>query len=246
MIEDILQDAIKYAKRFFGNRTTNKFYPDLSVLPESERSIYQRNVIVSRMDRHNKIRLELYNLKDINQKHQYLLSNEHNNLVGNCPELCLATYIYLIKERAKDIWELYNASWNYEYPQLTCPIYIQQIYTLGVYDHVFLLLDHPDSLVRRPKIGTIYHELPEGSWVCDPWADIVCLAEDYNDRWKHKMMEWNHQGMCLLLKSPGSSSPSAESFSPLKKYTYLTVECSDKQVYRLSAIYRDGQVETFN
>jgi hypothetical protein len=41
MIEYVLYDAIKYAKRFYGNRTANKFYPDLSVLPESQRPMYQ-------------------------------------------------------------------------------------------------------------------------------------------------------------------------------------------------------------
>ncbi|WP_340611483.1 hypothetical protein [Xenorhabdus bharatensis] len=242
MIECILYDAIRYAKRFYGDRTSNKIYPDLSVLPESKQAMYKKDQVLERMKRHRITRPEFFNISSNEQKIKYLQDNEHNELVGNCVELSWAVYLYLIQKRAKDIWDLYNINWSYDSSKLTYPIYIQLIATLGVYDHVFLLLDHSDSIVHRPKIGTKYNELPEGTWVCDPWADIVCLAENYNDKWKNKMMEWNHQGMCLMLKKT-PESPSSESFSPLKKYTFNTIQCSTKQVYRLSAIHNNGEVE---
>ncbi|MBE8589316.1 hypothetical protein IQ211_18695, partial [Xenorhabdus griffiniae] len=124
---------------------------------------------------------------------------------------------------------------------------IQVVGTLGIYDHVFITIGDFNHDVFKPVLGRLYHNLPKELWICDPWANIVCPAEKYNDLWKNKMNKWHYMGKCLTLaETPIPNGqvipPSANCYSPLKKSTYLTIQNSVKKVFNLAIISPDKNV----
>ncbi|AOM39518.1 hypothetical protein [Xenorhabdus hominickii] len=81
------------------------------------------------------------------------------------------------------------------------------------------------------------NQFPDGSWVCDPWANIVCPARDYNEKWKIKMAEWNFKGKYVALDRAGVQKDNDSNESPLGKYTYTMIQMSQTTISELIIIY---------
>ncbi|MDX7987194.1 hypothetical protein FE392_07595 [Xenorhabdus sp. 12] len=171
------------------------------------------------------------NAEQYRKIYDYTVEKQNELLAGNCPDYCNAAYHYLIQQRVDDILSFYNAMHN-----TPSYVYVQIIATQGKYDHVFILINSFNNKKGQPILGQLYHELPRGAWVCDPWAKIVCCAEDYNDRWKSKMSKWHLLGKCLVLSSNDSNQ------FPLKKDTYLTIQNSVKKILNQAIISPDGNI----
>lgn len=64
-------------------------------------------------------------------------------------------------------------------------------YDLVVYegaDHVFVAIGQPGGPNGRyPDSFLNWHQ---DAAICDVWADIACLARDYPDRWRKRMVNW--------------------------------------------------------
>ncbi|MBE8596748.1 hypothetical protein [Xenorhabdus sp. BG5] len=198
-----------------------------------EQEEYRRLYKIHKAEREATIYKELYN---------YTLSNKENLLTGNCPDYCNCAFHYLINNYLDDILRFFNtgsATPNH--------IYIQIIGTLGMYDHVFITIGAFNHNMFKPILGRLYHNLPKELWICDPWANIVCPAEKYNEQWINKMDKWHYIGKCLTLAETPTPNgqvipPSANCQSPIKKSTYLTIQNSVKKVFNLAIISPDKNV----
>ncbi|BET96261.1 hypothetical protein [Xenorhabdus taiwanensis] len=215
----------------------------------NEQSIEKRNEIKSKFREQEKYE-RLYKRNEIEREadvykelYNYALKNKDDFLAGNCPDYCNCEFYYLIHNRLDNILNFFNSG-------LKTPehVYIQIVGTLGVHDHVFITIGSFNHNMFKPILGRLYHNLPKELWVCDPWANIVCSAEKYNDMWKNKMDKWHYMGKCLVLAEepiPNSKAipPSAKCHSPLKKNTYLTIQNSVKKVFNLAVISPDKNVK---
>lgn len=61
------------------------------------------------------------------------------------------------------------------------------VYLADPGDHIFVVIG------QKPSGGTFPTDL--STWkkdaaICDPWANIACLASEYGDRWRAKMDKW--------------------------------------------------------
>ncbi|MCG3463844.1 hypothetical protein L7G72_18920 [Xenorhabdus bovienii] len=216
----------------------------------NEKNIKKRNEIKYKLCEQEKYD-KLYNLNKIEREtnvykelYNYALKNKDNLLVGNCPDYCNCAFHYLINNCLDNILNFFNS--GLENPR---HVYIQTVGTLGVHDHVFITIGAFNHNIFKPILGRLYHNLPQELWICDPWANIVCPAEKYNDMWKSKMDKWHYMGKCLNLEESSIPNnqvipPSAKCDSPLKKNTYLTIQNSVKKVFNLAVISPDKNVKT--
>ncbi|MDR0217635.1 MAG: hypothetical protein LBI71_01915 [Enterobacteriaceae bacterium] len=222
-----MYEGIMYGGRINEQRIKkrNKIRTDFRK-QEEYANLYRRDE-TERMADNNR---ELYN---------YMLKNKKRLLSGNCPDYCSCAFHYLINNRIDDILNFFNNS-----SETSNHIYIQIVVTLGIYDHAFITIGCFNYNVFKPILGRLYHDLPKGLWVCDPWANIVCRAEKYNDMWKNKMDKWHYMGKCLILgeNNEQATFPSIKNHSPLNKNTYLTIQNSVKKVCSLAVISPDKNV----
>lgn len=106
--------------------------------------------------------------------------------VGNCLENAAIAYAYLTKatgvgRSAVDI-----------------------VYLSAPGDHVFVAIGQKHGDGRYPD--------DFGAWedtavICDPWADIVCLARDYPTAWRARMDEWASEGREVASMGRGWIAP---------------------------------------
>jgi hypothetical protein len=63
-------------------------------------------------------------------------------------------------------------------------------------DHVFVVLgDFPENL--NEPLG----EWSWNSFICDPWANIACRAQDFHSHWQDKMEKWEGEDKQVMYKN---------------------------------------------
>lgn len=242
MTENILLDAIRHARNLFRGKTTNKTYLNIERLPENKRAMYTPQRIKEKENIHDEF-LEDFLLKEHimdRYKHALYKSDAGEVLIGNCGELTLSILGYLTTHRVYDLLNSFISSGKRNINNKMIPVYILIIAFDDPYDHTIAVITLPEQTQDLPEINKIYDKLPDNSWVCDPWANIVCPSEDYITRWKVKMLRWH-----LVEKSTSvhQDDQMRDSSSPLRHANYLAITRSKKRVIHMATISPDGKVD---
>ncbi|PHM39922.1 hypothetical protein Xmau_02104 [Xenorhabdus mauleonii] len=129
-----------------------------------------------------------------------------------------------------------------------------------IYDHCFVMLYYPEHIngINYKEINEKYNEkeLPCGAWICDPWTEIACLAENYSFKWKEVMYRWATENKLLYLNkdnhiysnhlSKNLSTPNfiidQHSYSPVRYCIYNTIENSKKKILHTAILEPDGNI----
>ncbi|MDC9596047.1 hypothetical protein [Xenorhabdus anantnagensis] len=259
MIQHILHHAIEYSHSAFPGKTTNISYFNIENQSEDRKKRYSIKNTGIRQQKLGKLQEKLYYLRTDEEKYDHIMSERKNDalLVGNCKELSLIAFMYLAKEKASNIYHLYKNSFTANKSGEIHDIYIEVLAAapLSRYDHCFVMLYYPphtyDKKFQNKKIDEEYNILPSGAWICDPWANIVCLSENYDTHWKSKMASWAKDGKYLALGSASISSnykntelsPLESRGHPLYANTFNMIENSKKKVLHKAIIKPDGSTE---
>ncbi|MDR0217846.1 MAG: hypothetical protein LBI71_03020 [Enterobacteriaceae bacterium] len=249
MINNILLDAIRHARIIFRGKTTNKTYYNTEHLNKIKRKKYSIERVREREDRHDKFLDRIFKIKNITKKYDYFLSRSRNyrwhnqSLIGNCGELSISALCYLAQQRSQDLlnWVINSGKRNIE--NKTTAIYILNIEFINPYDHMSTVILFPENNQNLPKINKIYHsydDLPDNSWVCDPWANIVCQYREYHSQWRNKMDKWNSVGKSASIYQ----DEQLEDYpSPLTLNNYNAIIRIPKKVINMAMIFPDGKIE---
>jgi hypothetical protein len=57
-----------------------------------------------------------------------------------------------------------------------------------------------------------FAEWGEDVWICDPWANICCLAADYPTAWNDRMRHWENKGKMILGKDGEPIAPTSHAW----------------------------------
>ncbi|MBC8951550.1 hypothetical protein [Xenorhabdus sp. PB62.4] len=260
MIHFILKQAIKYSHSVFLGKTTNISYFNVEFQSEDRKNRYSRTNSLKREHKLMELQGKLRLLGKPEEKYDCIMEEKKrdDSLVGNCNELSITAFMYLARNRAKDIYNLYKNSFTTETSGEIQPIYIEIISPspLSRYDHCFIMFYYPphtyDHKFQDKEIAPRnkkYKPIPNGAWICDPWANIVCLSEHYHANWQNKMINWAIDGKYLALNNAPPPSvyksqyPLQEDFGhPLYNDTWNMMKDSEKQVNYQAIIKPDGSV----
>ncbi|PHM37241.1 hypothetical protein [Xenorhabdus innexi] len=237
MLENILEDAIKYARSIYRGKTSNKYYRDISKLPEHKRVMYTRDAMIEKGYKFKKLRDETNEMKLIKDIHQYALSrsNAGEKLVGNCGDLSISVFYYLANQRRQEILRSFNDKRNKN--NETQSIYVLYIESNDPYDHAFVTVNLPKYPLTLPKVNNIYEPSFYNSWVCDAWANIVCPYIEYITRWKTKMLRWHLVGKSVSVYQEEQRLGYP---TPLRRHNYHAITLSSKNVVYIAEIRPDG------
>ncbi|OTA21094.1 hypothetical protein Xbed_00740 [Xenorhabdus beddingii] len=241
-IEEILRNAAQRAQNIFKGKSHNIKYYDVSILPEEKKSFYTDEGLDRRYTAFEELRGELLTTRvPSNRIYHKLISKQNSFLVGNCMLLAIFALQYLKNEHNQTLCQLFYPT-DINLSALKSLLTLQLIVTLRPYNHAFSLICPPSYTNPKPKIGETYrpNQFPDGSWICDPWANIVCPAKNYDDKWKLKMAEWNHSGKALYLNRSNVQQDNDLNQSPLGKYAYTMVQMSHKTIDELITIFPNG------
>ncbi|WP_237385125.1 hypothetical protein [Xenorhabdus sp. Sc-CR9] len=219
-IEDILKHVTKRAKNAFlaGSSTHFPFHTkDIDMIGRSNKQ--NPNMIKLKHDYDiiddsiEDMRYRLGN-KGISYCHSYYTVNKFKkNLAGNCQELSYHAFHELMKFHSLEIFNFYRKIDKH-------PIYIALCGPPEPYDHGFIVLYHP--LNQMPYPIRELRKLQPDSWICDPWADIVCKGSQYPEEWNKKMRIWDDNNHCVISKDSQGYVNSEKNiykqfFSPLRE-----------------------------
>ncbi|AOM39703.1 hypothetical protein A9255_03325 [Xenorhabdus hominickii] len=66
------------------------------------------------------------------------------------------------------------------------------------------------------------------SWICDPWADIICKGKNFSDKWKFKMIEWEEKNMFIIAEDIENKKVNTNRyrtlFSPLREKIFHIIQ----------------------
>ncbi|MDC9613510.1 hypothetical protein PSI19_06330 [Xenorhabdus khoisanae] len=197
MIHFILKQAIEYSHSVFRGKTTNISYFNVESQSEDRKNRYSRENSRNREQKLMGLQEKLRTLGKPEEKYNCIMEEKKrdDSLVGNCNELSITAFMYLARNRAKDIYDLYKDSFTTDASGEIQPIYIEIISPIPTsrYEHCFIMFYYPPHTYAhkfqdkeiKPMYKT-YNPIPNGAWICDPWANIVCLSENYNKNWEKK------------------------------------------------------------
>ncbi|KMJ47048.1 hypothetical protein AB204_00695 [Xenorhabdus khoisanae] len=210
MISDILRQAIKYSHSIFLGKTTNISYINPELQSEDRQRRYSKKNSQTREQEFLTLRSKLYRFGNIKEKYDCIMKEKElkQSLVGNCNELSITALMYLATKRAHEIYDLYKKYFTTDTSGKIQSIYIEIISPIPTsrYDHCFIIFYYPpdasDYQSQNKQVNSYYktyNKLPSGAWICDPWANIVCLSQHYNANWQNKMISWATDGKYLAL-----------------------------------------------
>ncbi|OTA18902.1 hypothetical protein Xbed_02888 [Xenorhabdus beddingii] len=235
LIEDILRKTLRLTQYVFAGGAGNKFFYRSELMPATESC---RNVDLSIRLKHlhlQQLRTEMEETTKMSQQYDYLIRNRPaSGFVGNCGEYSYFAFYHLMKMCPADIRKTYTT--NKE-----CPIYVQLPVLLQPYDHTFILIYQADSLSYHPNRFLKFNAIPSDAWVCDPWADIICLAQHYDDVWKNQMAKWHQKGLCIRTVLSDEKLAHNQNYSPLRERTYTNISNGNKFIAHLGTIYPNGK-----
>ncbi|MDX7987503.1 hypothetical protein FE392_09190 [Xenorhabdus sp. 12] len=259
MIKHLLYLAIKYAHSNFPGKTSNIFYGNLESQPEKRRKRYSIENCQIRENNYSELTQKLSCFGNAREKYNCIMEERKRNsfLVGNCNELSISVLMYLA-ELNKD-----NLSQYFRYDSNTAPqndmqsIYIEILAPVRASTyHCFVMVYFPPRIhnyqfknTNMNPLYKTYDKLPDGAWICDPWAEIVCLAEEYDAHWKDTMCSLAKQGKYLSLgNSPPPSlykpqyPPDRDPCYPMYSHTLNMMSNSAMQVNHQAIIKADNTV----
>ncbi|PHM28245.1 hypothetical protein [Xenorhabdus budapestensis] len=264
MISYILKQAITHSHHIFRGKTTNISYFNVELQSGDRPERYSRKSCFSREQKLIGLKNKLHLLRTADKKYECIMKEKEcdNSLVGNCNELANTVFIYLARERVSDIYNLYKNSFTANTSGEIQSIYIEILYPspLSRYDHCFVMLYYPlhtyniESQYKETNpLYKVYNKIPDGAWICDPWANIVCLSENYDANWQRKMLDWAIDGKYLSLGQAPTPSIYKSKFplqgdpgNPLYENTFYMMSNSPKTVSDQAIIRPDGTVVISN
>ncbi|OTA21093.1 hypothetical protein Xbed_00739 [Xenorhabdus beddingii] len=241
-IEDILHDTLQAAQSTFKGKSHNISYYDPNILPERKKAFYTeegmacRDLIFDRL--HERLFEKQLSSREI---YHYLHRNKNYFLVGNCILLSIFALYYLKKKHKNSLRALfYNP--NVNYTRFRSLLNLQIICLQAPYSHAFVMVSPPSNADTKPYLGMISEPnvFPQNAWICDPWANIICPAMDYDKRWKARMSEWNMQGKIIHAAHFSLKNDPHMNGSPLGKYAYTATQRGVKMTTGIITIYPDG------
>ncbi|MEG8063485.1 hypothetical protein G3N90_00830 [Xanthomonas hortorum pv. gardneri] len=91
--------------------------------------------------------------------------------------------------------------------------YLQQDHNLVAHLALFGK-EHNAAIVGPvPRAGTLPSDMTDWDadiYVCDPWCNIACRANDYPAEFKEKMEKWDRAGKQVCLSGTGFVSPTSD------------------------------------
>ncbi|MDX7988698.1 hypothetical protein FE392_15390 [Xenorhabdus sp. 12] len=245
-LEQILHDTMQEAQSIFEGKSHNISYYDINMLPEEKREYYTDEGMDYRVKKFTNLRDELLIIRCSSDKiYSDLISEKNSFLVGNCLLLTIFALQHLKKVYKQNLCQLFYPP-DTDLSKLTCLLSLQLIVTDKPYNHAFALICPPSHIFPQHKIKGKYEPnvFPEGSWVCDPWANIVCSAQDYNHAWKARMAEWNTKGKVVFMGRTKTDYDNNFNYSPLGLYTYMAIQKSKKTIDEIIIIFPNGETKT--
>ncbi|MDX7987502.1 hypothetical protein FE392_09185 [Xenorhabdus sp. 12] len=241
MIENILRNAIIHSRIIFRGKSSNKNYRYVEQLPPNKREKYTPAGRIARENRQDEFSDRLRNIRDITEKYKYCLlefhSCEDGDLVGNCSELSIAIFNYLAKTQSHYILRWFAQNGKKDINDIVLPIYILFLKFKYPYDHCMVVITQPGQTQDKPFLGKKYSILPDKSWICDSWANIVCTSEQYDRAWRDKMYKWNSIGKATTIYEEHQSKNLPW---PLDMRNYKAIIKSQKKVSYMAVIKSNG------
>ncbi|PHM46224.1 hypothetical protein Xmau_00630 [Xenorhabdus mauleonii] len=240
-IEEILYDAIRETKSVFKVKSYNIGYYDHNMLPAETRGFYGEKGNILRKRAFDIIYDDTLG-KKLNCKEIYNYLNRQKNIifVGNCLLLAIYSLYYLKKIHKHTFRYLFykmESNHTHDSPLLT----LQVISLLKPYSHSFVMVSPPNNNEEKPYLGmqTPPNQFPRDAWICDPWADIICPAISYDEKWKITMSKWNFAGKTVNITHVKVKEDT--DLSPLGRYAYTAIQMGRKMIVDMITIYPDGK-----
>ncbi|OTA18903.1 hypothetical protein Xbed_02889 [Xenorhabdus beddingii] len=257
LIKDILHDAVKKTQTAFMGGSTNRFYLETKDIDKTGKK--EPEIACRLLDTAAKKSITLHKLRafttmgDHIDRLPYIYSyiNESKfklNLVGNCSEYCKYALHYLIKYHS---FKIFNLCKNIN-SNPSNHIFFILYETPSPNDHCFINLYHMTDQVREKFNNDTFSHIQPDSWICDPWADIVCRGKEYPQQWKNRMKQWYYNNIYVATSDSKMFMETKtdrynQFYSPLRPNVYNII--SDIFRYIASAvIFIDnvGKIMTIN
>ncbi|MDC9595563.1 hypothetical protein [Xenorhabdus anantnagensis] len=255
LMETILRNVIKKTQSVFIGGSSNRFYFEtkkIDKVGENESPIVHKliNTIEQKEEKISNLRIkekQIYSQngsESIPQCYKYFTENKFKtNLVGNCDELSTYAFHYLIKNYSLEIFNYYK---NLD-PDPKKIIYITMYEAQEPHDHIFINIYHMEDKISSEQMKEALSSIQSESWICDPWADIICKGKTYHFKWQSKMLEWYNSNCFVTNKSIREKIADTgrynNLFSPLKPVTYNAINQNSKfRVVELAFFDQDGNI----
>ncbi|PHM75228.1 hypothetical protein [Xenorhabdus kozodoii] len=251
LIENILRNVIRKTQSVFMGGSNNKIYfktKNIDKVGEHEPPEVHdlTKLLKKKTELLDKLRENQNKMKNIPQCYTYYTKNKFKtNLVGNCDELSTYAFHYLIKNHSLQIFNYYRQ----QDPDRKKIIYIIMYGAQKPYDHVFLSIHYMEDKISKKEIIEALSHVQAESWICDPWADIICKGKEFHYKWRSKMTDWYHAN---IFRTPNSDDRTINDtgryeslFSPLRPEVFNTIqENSTYDVLELAFFDQDGNITT--
>ncbi|MDC9597280.1 hypothetical protein [Xenorhabdus anantnagensis] len=243
-IEEILRDTVQKTKSTFKGKSYNIEYIDLNVLPEEKRFLYTKEGIERRNIIFDDLHEELLQKKLTNKEiYKHLRKNKDSYLVGNCMLLSIFSFCYL-KEKHKNSLRALFYNPTIDYTEFNSLLTLQILCIQAPYSHAFVMVCPPSNTETKPELCMISEPnvFPQNAWICDPWANIICPAIDYDTMWKIKMAKWNLKGKTVHAVNQDFENKADFNESPLSKYSYTAIQMGRKMTTDIITIHPNGKL----
>lgn len=186
-IQSILEAALLHARSRFPLKSHNKSYPDKEQLVGIRRQLHSTVLDDARRDEMEK-RDEDLSAKDAwDTPDLYRWLRTAQTDTGNCLDHSLYVFYYLVENYQK-VADCFGHPVNIQIIELTKP---------G--DHLFVVVNQNPSGPDGSHFPAHMASCNRDAWVCDAWANIICPAWFYPQRWSEKMEKWSRNGKRLEL-----------------------------------------------
>ncbi|CDG18124.1 hypothetical protein [Xenorhabdus doucetiae] len=251
LIKYLLHDAMRKAQNTFMGYSSNKFHFHTRAIDKingNEPPAVQEliNIMLEKDKQLNKLRANTDITTKIPYHYKYFTENKFRaRLVGNCGELANYAFHYLIKKHSFQIFNYYRQ----KDPDRKKIIYIIMYSAPQPYDHVFISIHYMEDKIDSAEMKAVLSHIQAGSWICDPWAEIVCEGEKYFSQWKNKMEEWYDKKKFVVTQDIAGTIPDTDRyktlFSPLRPNIFNIVQQNSIfHVSELVFIDQDGNIAT--
>ena len=200
------ENAMRYARAKTGAyKTANKFFNEKDA-PASFKRRYEASLYRGSIEREApKLGATV---DDIDRYAQRAMEVQ----AGNCGELAAIAYAYLLESA--------EAS-SFDYVIFASP---------G--DHAFISIGQPLPVNGVYPIS--FGDWHDGAYICDPWANLACPAQEYPQYWQAKMRKWAMAGK--RLGKPGDDVGKSTIVEATDAYWYDAPTMCNK----ISFMYKTG------
>lgn len=182
-----LTDALYHARKCLKLKAANKVYPDKDRLRKIKQN--KPESFMRHSKEADKWRWEILNtLRTLDSGEDKIASikaieasiRTGQEYAGNCSEYAILAYRYIISNKSS-IEKKLNTSIRIIYSVIPSP---------G--DHAFVIVSTKQKNIPN---SFFLKDLDNDSVICDPWANIICVASEFSNMWRQKMMKWTSRGL---------------------------------------------------